>query len=258
QRRWPAGSRLYPIRTAQLTEQPALTRLTDTLYSAQARFLVMDSSDWLEVMPTATYRGWPVLDRRPEESEDLSLSYQRLLDVLDNETGLPQFADQAGVGFPVHGFRWQTEGREEHAALRSLLYALRGRQKAIWIPTHAADLVLVDTVAATSSVLDVELVGLARFFRADAPGRRDIRIELYGGQVFHRRILDVSELNVDVERMAIDSALGTVVRPSDVARISFMTLCRQDSDSVQITHETDTDGISTASTVFRGVRDELQ
>ncbi|MCR3772054.1 hypothetical protein K3Z88_26610, partial [Pseudomonas aeruginosa] len=87
---------------------------------------------------------------------------------------------------------------------------------------------------------------------------RDIRIELYGGQVFHRRILDVSELNVDVERMAIDSALGTVVRPSDVARISFMTLCRQDSDSVQITHETDTDGISTASTVFRGVRDELQ
>ncbi|EPP9652643.1 hypothetical protein PSP82_005930, partial [Pseudomonas aeruginosa] len=42
QRRWPAGSRLYPIRTAQLTEQPALTRLTDTLYSAQARFMVMD------------------------------------------------------------------------------------------------------------------------------------------------------------------------------------------------------------------------
>ncbi|EIU3605429.1 MULTISPECIES: hypothetical protein [Pseudomonas] len=258
QRRWPAGSRLYPIRTAQLTEQPALTRLTDTLYSAQARFLVMDSSDWLEVMPTATYRGWPVLEQRPEESEDLSLSYQRLLDVLDNETGLPQFADQAGVGFPVHGFRWQTEGREEHAALRSLLYALRGRQKAIWIPTHAADLVLVDTVAATSSVLDVELCGLARFFRSDAPGRRDIRIELFGGQVFHRRILDVSELNVDVERLAIDSALGSVVRPSDVARISFMTLCRQDSDSVQITHETDTDGISTASTVFRGVRDELQ
>ncbi|MHC3980675.1 hypothetical protein ACIPL3_25885, partial [Pseudomonas aeruginosa] len=77
----------------------------------------------------------------------MSVSYQRLIDVLDNETGLPQFSDQAGIGFPVHGFRWQTEGREEHAALRSLLYALRGRQKAIWIPTHAADLVLVDTVA---------------------------------------------------------------------------------------------------------------
>ncbi|MGV8663828.1 hypothetical protein ACV357_32070, partial [Pseudomonas aeruginosa] len=62
-----------------------------------------------------------------------------------------------------HGIRWQTEGSEEHAAPRSLQYALRGRQKAIWITTHAADLVLVDTVAGTSSVLDVERVGLARY-----------------------------------------------------------------------------------------------
>ncbi len=47
----------------------------------------MDSSDWPEVMPSTTYRGWPVLEQRPEESEDLSVSYQRLIDVLDNETG---------------------------------------------------------------------------------------------------------------------------------------------------------------------------
>ncbi|MDE8660774.1 hypothetical protein PUL39_030490 [Pseudomonas aeruginosa] len=52
---------------------------------------------------------------------------------------------------------------------------------------------------------------MARFFMADARGRRDIRIELFSGQVFHCRILDVSELRVDVERLAIDSALGSAL-----------------------------------------------
>ncbi|MFF6691258.1 hypothetical protein ACET4H_33715, partial [Pseudomonas aeruginosa] len=35
---WGTGSRLYPVRTAQLTEQPTLTRLTDTAQSARVSF----------------------------------------------------------------------------------------------------------------------------------------------------------------------------------------------------------------------------
>ncbi|RCH01933.1 hypothetical protein CSC36_6591 [Pseudomonas aeruginosa] len=39
----------------------------------------MEPSAWPELMPATTYRGRPVLEQRPDESEDLTSSYQRLL-----------------------------------------------------------------------------------------------------------------------------------------------------------------------------------
>ncbi|MBN0788719.1 hypothetical protein JTM05_39420, partial [Pseudomonas aeruginosa] len=94
---WGTGSRLYPVRTAQLTEQPTLTRLTDTAQSARVSFLVMEPSAWPELMPATTYRGRPVLEQRPDESEDLTSSYQRLLSTLDNGSAIPRVTDVAGM-----------------------------------------------------------------------------------------------------------------------------------------------------------------
>src|SRR5690606_6780673 len=38
---WPVGSRLYPARSAQLLEEPSLSKLTDRLMEAEVRFLVV-------------------------------------------------------------------------------------------------------------------------------------------------------------------------------------------------------------------------
>ncbi|MDF5986538.1 hypothetical protein P4131_17665 [Pseudomonas aeruginosa] len=125
---WRTGSRLYPVRTAQLTEQPTLTRLTDTAQSARVSFLVMEPSSWPEVMPATMYRGRPVLEQRPDESEDLTSSYQRLLSTLDNGSAIPRVTDVAGMALPVIGHRWIGMGRAERSAFRSLVYALRGQR----------------------------------------------------------------------------------------------------------------------------------
>lgn len=255
QQDWPAGSRLYPARPAQMMEQSSGERLTDRADRIDARFLIMEASDWPAVMPATLYRGFPVLEERPDESEDLTRAYQRLLLELDSGSSLPLLTDTAQRAFPVMQHRWQLAGRSAQSAFRSLLYALNGRQSALWVPTHADDLTLAATITSVATTVDVEAIGYTRFGQSK-PGRRDIRIELRDGTVLHRRITGSSELSTEVERLSIDSALGRQVAPADVLRISWLVLCRLDNDSVEIHHETDADGVARSQAVFRGVRDE--
>lgn len=254
QRAWARGSRLYPVRPAQLLESPALTRLTDQAVAMDVRFRLSSPSNWPAVLPATLYRGYPVLEQRPEESEDLTSSFERLTQLFDSGLSMP-LVSTTSRALPVQGWRWLEEGRAARAALRSLLYGLRGRQVPVWVPTHADDLQLVATIASASLTFDVANIAYTRFGQS-RPGRRDIRIELVNGTVFHRRITGSTELAGNIERLAIDSALGQTVEPSQVSRISWMVLSRGNSDRVEIEHQTDSEGVASCALTFRGVRDD--
>ncbi|MDN6856981.1 hypothetical protein QO207_10315 [Pseudomonas sp. CAN2814] len=255
QQTWGIGSRLYPARAAQLTAQPQLTRLTDTVSTAEVNFLLMELTDWPAVMPASSYRGWPVLEQRPDESQDLTHSFERLIRALDGGMSLPLNTDLAGRAFPVIGWRWLGMGRAERAAFRSLIMALNGQQAAVWVPTHADDLTLLSTISDAGVTLDIASIGYTRFGQLK-PGRRDIRIELVDGTVFYRRIINSTETSTETERLAIDLALGRQVEPDQVARICWMTLARSNSDVVELEHITDSEGLASSSLTFKGVRDD--
>lgn len=253
-RAWPRGTRLFPVRTAQLAEPPKVTRLSDQAASVSVRFDIVEACEWPAFSNAPMYRGHPVLVDRPDESETLSSGWQRALLTFDNEFGRPFVLDPADWAAVVQSHRWRMHGRAERADVRSWLYALRGRQHAVWRPTHADDLALVANVAGTATALDVANVGLARFAGL-RPGRRDLHIELRDGQAFHRRITAAVALDDEVERLTIDTAIGVDIRPQAVQRISFLVLSRGDSDEAEIEHHTDSDGAADASLVLRAVRD---
>ncbi|MGO1069712.1 hypothetical protein [Lysobacter sp. CA199] len=251
---WPRGTRVYPVRTARLAEPPKVKRLTDQAASVSARFDVVEACEWPAITDAPMYRGYPVLAQRPDETESLSNGWQRALLTLDNEFGRPFVMDPADWAAVSHAHAWRMHGRVEHARVRSWLYTLRGRQCVVWRPTHADDLTLVANVAGTATALDVANVGLARFAGL-RPGRRDVRIEVRGGDALHRRITAAVALDDDIERLTIDAPLGVDLRPRDVLRISFLVLSRGDSDEAEIEHHTDSDGAADASIVLRAVRD---
>ncbi|ALN64561.1 hypothetical protein GLA29479_3710 [Lysobacter antibioticus] len=251
---WPRGTRLYPVRTARLAELPKVTRLSDQAAAISARFDIVESCDWPTVADAPMYRGHPVLAQRPDETEALSNGWQRVLLTLDNDFGRPFVMDPADWAAVSQAHHWRMHGRAERSAVRSWLYTLRGRQCAVWRPTHADDLVLVANVAGTATALDVANVGLARFAGL-RPGRRDLRIELRNGQAIHRRITAAVALDDEIERLTIDTAIGVDIRPQAVQRISFLVLSRGDSDEAEIEHHTDSDGAADASLVLRAVRD---
>lgn len=255
QQAWPVGSRLYPVRSAQLLAQPSLSRLTDMAIQADVHFLVVEPCDWPAIMPSTLYRGRPVYEARPDESNDLTSTLSRLMLTLDSGSAIPLFTDTASRGFAVLGHRWLDLGRAARAALRSFIYAMNGQQKAVWVPTHADDLTLVEQITDVATVIDVAYVGYTRF-ASGKPGRRDIRIELHDGSVFFRRITGSTELGTEIERLAIDTAFGRLILPGDVMRISWMTCCRFNGDSIEIEHQTDSEGVAACSLVFKEVRDD--
>ncbi|NMG48942.1 hypothetical protein GO613_12610 [Azoarcus communis] len=255
QRAFDAGVRLYPVRTARLAQQPQPQRITDQLYAVELAFDVVEPCDWAAVLPAETYRGYPVFASRPDESEDLTHAWERMLRVLDNGTGVPSVTDTASTGFTVQGHRWVLHGVAERSAWRSLVYALRGRQRPVWVPSHADDLRM--TAIAVDTVMDVEACGYARFALGKV-GRRDVRIELSNGTVVHRRIVGAVELDAATERLALDAALTSAITPEQVARISFMSLCRMGSDAVELLHYNDAEGGAATQTTWRSLRDETE
>lgn len=251
---WPAGSRLYPVRTARFEAQPRTRRLSDRATDVRATFILVEPSDWPEA-ELPTYRGLPVLDARPDEAEDLTGTYERAMRMLDNISGIPFVLDAADAAFAVQAHAWKLNGIAERSAFRSLLYALRGRQVAVWLPTHADDLHLIETLASESVSATIENIGYARFGLGQV-GSQDIRIELRNGDVYYRRITNAVAIDGETEQITIDTALGTTVAPEDVARICFMMLARSQSDVTEIHHVTDVEGVATSRKVFVGVRDE--
>lgn len=255
QQAWPAGSRLYPARAAQLLDEPSLSKLTDRLIEAEVQFLIVEVCDWPEWLPSTLYRGYPVWDRRPDDTENLTHAAQRLRSTLDSGFAQPLITDTALRALQVLGQRHLDLGREARALVRSFIYGMHGRQKLVWVPSHMDDLTLVATVSAVATTLDIENIGYTRFSNGK-PGRRDIRIELWDGTVRMRRIIGSTELDNQVERVGLDSALGVEVQPHQVARISWMNLVRFESDTQDIEHMTDSEGVAAWATVFREERDD--
>jgi hypothetical protein len=252
---WPAGTRLMPVVRARFSAEPPANRQSDQVWSGTVSFRCTraDPLPWTPAALTPTYAGFPVLTSPPDESSALAVTYQRLTTDLDNQTGRTLTVDTAGFGFAGRQHRWFLAGLTEHAALRSFLYAVAGRCAAFWMPTFAADLSLVGPVAAADNTITIRRCGYTEY-GSNLPGRQDLAFQFRDGS-FEFREITASAISDDTEVLVISPNMGRDVSFSSLERISFMALSRQDSDQVEISHETDVFGVGTVATTIRDAPD---
>ncbi|HFC9831800.1 phage tail protein [Raoultella ornithinolytica] len=249
---WPAGSLVYPVRKAVLTEPPSLSRLTGSATTAQVRFRIAEHNTFSDTPVLTQYRGHPVLESETDWGESVSGSYQPLIRELDNSSSIPYRLDTAGRPFWRQTHNWFTVNRQAQTSLRQLLWYLRGRQRPIWV--HGQTLDFSPRSAISGNSVDVVEAGFTEL--GIRPGRRDICIMLADGTRYYRRIAAVSLVS-GAERLVLDGdAINTGSHP--IVSVSLMTLARQDTDSVSWEHVTDADGVARVATTFTGVRDELE
>lgn len=247
---WPSGSRLYPVRTARLASYPKIARENGQYATVQPEFVTVEPCDWTPASGLPQYRSFPVLENSPDAGTANDASYERESNLIDNETGVVEMDDIADIGFPVWMHNWFMQGRTQRAFFRSLMYLLKGRQGEIWVPTYQSDLKLAALIASTATTMDVEMTGYTLFLVGQV-NRQDIRIELLNGTVFYRRVTGSTSVDTNTERLSIDSSLGQQVTPSQVRRISYMSLCRLNNDNIDIMHENGDTGLATAATQWR-------
>lgn len=248
---WGKGTRIYPVILATLPAEVSATKGTDEFSRFTIRFNSAQPNPYLAVQPPIQYRSAPVLNQRPDESEDLTHTYLRLTAALDNETGIPILYDKAGHGFRTQQYRWGVVGRQAHAELRNLFYYLSGKLKTVWLPTFMQDFKLLRPVNPGDTGLFVENIGYSRFNLRLQPGMQDIRIEKRDRTYLYGRIVGGVEIDGDMEAISVDLDLDDPLRVEDVLSISFMNLCRLDNDSIEINHPTDAAGVSQASVITR-------
>ncbi|MHB1273610.1 MAG: hypothetical protein ACYCZD_12750 [Rhodanobacter sp.] len=252
---WPAQTRLYPCRLSRLTDAPQLARTTDRLTQTRARFEAVEPCSWPAVAPTATYLGLPVLEDHPNEAGGLAAQLSRQLLDLDADAGLVYVDDITGLAYPTQSHAWLKAGRAARTALRSLLYWLQGKAAALWVPSWADDLSLAADVAAAATTLTVARIGLTSHLHLQ-PGRRHLRVELYDGSIYYRAVTAVAVIDAATEQLQIDSALGVAVTAGDVRQINWLMLCRLASDTVQLSHMHDINGLVTMTANWAGVPGE--
>lgn len=252
---WAAGARLYPTRLARAADGAEERAWNDAAGKRSVSFDIAEVCDWPAEFPAGEYQGFPVLEHRPDESSDPTSSYSRQIEVVDEGGGQPSVFDLAGRPFRDASHRWLMDGRAEHTTVRSLLYALAGRLSPIWLPSWSADLKVAGAIAAGSSALTVQWCGYTLFGRQQR-NRRDLRIELKNGAVYYRRITASVEAGAN-ETLTLDAPLGVEASPAAVRLVSFMTLSTQASDTIEIDHQTDADGIGVCSLSFLAVTDDL-
>ncbi|WGE65573.1 phage tail protein [Actinobacillus equuli subsp. equuli] len=251
--RFDTSTQVYPLRSAVLTDMPQLTRLSDGVATAQIRLQIHEHNGYAsDISHLPTYRGHPVLEPTSEWSEDITAQYLRLIKQLDNGTALPHYLDTAKNAFQLTNHRFLLNGIAEQHQLRQLFYALRGRQKAIWVASSTNDLTLTSDIVGKS--INIELVYYTTCLLKQA-GRQDIRIECTDGTVHYRRILAATISDNQTERFSLDGEALNLKR-EQVAKISFLTLSRLESDTIDWKHHTDS--VASVMVSFRGLRDELE
>lgn len=249
------GARLYPLRRASVQDGAEERLGNHNVGRRSFTFDIDEPCDWPELDP-ATYLGHPVLDVRPDETDDPTSGYEHLVQTVDYGTGLPFRHDLPGLAMRVQQSRWQLFGREQHSWFRSLAYTLRGRHRPIWVPSFAVDLQAAAAIAGGSTALSIEWAGYT-LFGLNKPNRQDIRIHVSDGTaegaVLYRRIVDAVEAGA-TETLTLDEALDAEAIPAARIRsISFMTLSTLAADEVEIEHQADADGVAQAGTSWQAV-----
>lgn len=252
---WPAGTRIFPARTARLADSQELDLYTATLENALVKFTLQDNTAVAAAEFNASqYRGLPVLETRPNWREDISKAYRRKLQVFDNTTGVQSVDDLSGRPVTVQDYLWTRKGKDDIQALRKWLHARAGKLTPIWVSTYQADLVLTDDVQATDTHIKVQNTGYSKFIK-QAIGRRDVCIRLTDGSRFYRRITASIEVDDQVEQLSIDSQLGQLVKTGDIRMISWLQLCRVESDAVEL--QWHTPEAAECRHYFRGKNDDV-
>lgn len=242
---WSRGAKVYPLRLSRLPMDTQIDALTSTVGESVLLFTSIEPNDFtVGTISDLVFETSPVMTSPPNWSNAITTEHTRLVTERDNRTGIPYRVDVAGRAFGVQSHSWIKVGRQAQYEFRTMLYALRGRQKSLWLPTFNQDIVASRNAAEGSTNLDVEYVGMT-YIGGPAPGRDVVLIDGVPA-----RLTGIGAVpGPGEERLRVAAGLDAPVVAG--TRGSFMSIARLNQDSVEITHHADTDGAMECALTFQ-------
>lgn len=245
---WAKGTRLFPMMRAKLATQPQFSELSSNARTASVRFTSVGPQDWVSTGQEGfdSYQDFPVMVRKPNWSESLDGSFVRTINTTDNGSGLWDYADVSGRGFGTQTFTWFCLTRKDHAAVRDMLYFLKGQLTGFWLPTFANDIILAEYPVAADTSLTINWIGYADL-GFPVEGRDTLVVFMADGTRVYLRITSASAVDDTTEILGLDAPIGVDLNETSFTKISFMQYSRLSQDAIEIAHHTDNRGVSAIS-----------
>ena len=139
---WPIETSVVPLRTAYLEPSQQISRFTGSAIYGVVRFLCDDIST-SPTQSSTQYRGHDVLETPSNWMQDLTLDYQRKMQVIDFGVGGIYRDDESSLPVLIQSHHFVLDSRQKITDFRQFLYSRRGRLNALWIPSFMPDLTLI-------------------------------------------------------------------------------------------------------------------
>jgi hypothetical protein len=257
-RKWPVGTRIYPMRLARIESQaPKMSNITDTVSQAQVLFDLVEPYE-IDASWGSIDNGEPLFHFAVDRVQALDVEFSRKSFALDNQASVPSVVDHGKYTTSTTSVRLRLFGRNAAYSYRQFLQAARGRSQTFMCPTFMADVYPLGDIAAGSDLL-IEDQGFRAAMAVPQPVRIQLAFQFHDAPTLYRTITDAhalhSGLRTTGEKLTLDSPLPSI-KLSDLKRISFLCETRFDQDQFEIHHPSSNQVVVDTALVLRQFTDK--
>lgn len=247
---WPLKARVYPLRVCRLTRDNNLSIVTDSIARNSVKFSQDAGEEFDAATGEPTYDGHIVVTDKPESSNDLTLSWDRTVFELDYKTNTKFYRfDKTGFPDRMQMYRKVVNGRQEAEEFRAWLYARAGKSGRVLLPSFISDLEIVDDTVSGQDFIHVKNVSFVSF---GTDSNQYLFLRKKTGETYFKKILGSSTVTSEIDSIALTETIGVSSVPTDWEVVSVASVARLDSDSIEISWQTD--GLATVDFGFRLVK----
>lgn len=251
-RTWPVGTRIIPLRRAVLVDKLSMNDPVDRVGRVTMRFELKDpmvgiEPDWGHCCPLWKFK--------PDWSEALTVDYDRITYLMDNESGPMIFSDPGNRALVGTRLKLTLFGRSSVLKVRKFVAAARGRAVRFYAPTFTQDVVPYTDLGGT--YFDAEPMSFAEVMDVPQWARKIIAVKFHDGSPsIYRTVVGVSEQvtfgGKTVDRFVLDAELPPIPM-SAIERIEFLVPSRFDQDGFEFKHMVDESAAVQLGVVLRSV-----
>ena len=259
------GDQVLPAANALVDQDLSATRHTGTVMESQTSFLMLPQSDPFSLPVVAPLLSSlfrlnngadvrEVITLRPNWVKEPTVSQAWSFNTSEDFI--------AGPVVPINGrdqgtrtvqALWTLKSRAEIEDFKALIWRLRGRRYAAWLPSWVDDFELSRDVTLADRIY-VKHSPLIELGTAVDPGV-GVHLLMRSGRGYPARVISVTEVSSEESLIIFDRAvgLGTI---ADFEMVSLMYRVRQVSDAISINYLTDS--VAEVSAAFVSVYDEVE